>query len=410
MKRRRVLTWLGAGAVGLTAGGAWLWPDEGLFNDCPAGNTPRHLLTHDIVQAAWEGIDPTKVWDCHAHLVGMGDSSQGVWLNPDMRSLAHPTQYLRYRMLLNAACVNPAQGVDASYVTRLQRLLADFPPQAKCMLLAFDYCYTPQGQRDLQHSGFAVSDAYAAQVAQRDPSRFEWIASIHPYRDDCVEALEKAVSQGARAVKWLPPAMNINPASPRCDAFYQAMVRHQLPLLTHGGDEHTVDGIDAQSLGNPLLLRRALDQGVRVIVAHCAGVGTNIDLDKGASGPVVKNFALFTRLMEDHYYAKQLYGDISATIQLNRIGPTLETLVMRDDWQHRLLNGSDYPLPAVMPIYSNRLMYKAGYLTASQAKLLAELRRYNGLLADFVMKRSLRVQGKAFAPAVFETRRFFASA
>ena len=34
--------------------------------------------------------------------------------------------------------------------------------------------------------------------------------SIHPYRPDAVAALEQAKADGARAVKWLPPAMGID--------------------------------------------------------------------------------------------------------------------------------------------------------------------------------------------------------
>ena len=42
---------------------------------------------------------------------------------------------------------------------------------------------------------------------------------------DALEALEHAASLGCIAVKWLPNAMNIDPSSARCDAFYEAMKR-----------------------------------------------------------------------------------------------------------------------------------------------------------------------------------------
>ena len=70
----------------------------------------------------------------------------------------------------------------------------------------------------------------------------EWVCSVHPYREDALEALRSAASQGARAVKWLPPAMGMDPSSPRCDPFYQEMQRLDLPLLTHGGDELAARG------------------------------------------------------------------------------------------------------------------------------------------------------------------------
>jgi mannonate dehydratase len=48
-----------------------------------------------------------------------------------------------------------------------------------------------------------------------------------------------------------------------------------------------------------------------------------------------------------------------------------------------------------------------GLLEPAAAPVLTEIRAHNPLLFDFVLKRSLRANGAAFAPRVFETRRFF---
>jgi hypothetical protein len=63
----------------------------------------------------------------------------------------------------------------------------------------------------------------------------------------------------ARAVKWLPSAMGMDPASPECDRFYQALVGLNLPL-THGRREGGPWG-SLSELNNPLRFRRPLDQG-----------------------------------------------------------------------------------------------------------------------------------------------------
>ena len=52
-----------------------------------------------------------------------------------------------------------------------------------------------------------------------------------------------------------------------------------LALLTHGGREFSVAGADHQELGNPLRVRRALDLGVTVVLAHCGTLGDSSDLD-----------------------------------------------------------------------------------------------------------------------------------
>jgi len=280
-------------------------------------------------------------------------------------------------------------------------------PGVKLLLLAFDAAVTEAGAVSWERTSFHVPNHYAAQMAQRHAQIFEWAASVHPYRRDCVERLEAAVAQGARALKWLPAAMGMDPASKLCDPFYAALARLDLPLITHAGLERAVHGTDAQDLGNPLRLRRALDHGVRVVVAHCASMGQDRDTDRGANGPVVDDFALFARLMDEPRYAGRLYGDISAMTQTARGGAPLSHVIQREDWHARLLNGSDYPLPGVFPLYSVDCMVELGYIEKSAAPLFKGLREHNALLFDFVLKRSLRAGGKRLAAGIFETRAFF---
>lgn len=405
MKRRHFLTLAGAAVAG--AIGYRYWPDEGIWNPCLAERLPPELAGHALVRAAWEGIDPREVWDCHVHLIGAGQSDTGTWISPKMESLRHPVEFAQKRFYLNAGCAENAADIDGAYVTRLLSLLENFPPGVRVMLLAFDYHHTEAGERVLDRSSFHTPNEYAARLAQRHPDRFEWIASVHPYRRDCVEALEWAVAHGARAVKWLPPAMGMNPASPLCDRFYEAMTRLRIPLLTHAGEEAAVEGGEAQALGNPLLLRRPLERGVTVIVAHCASLGTNRDLDLGANGPATENFNLFARLLEEPRYIGKLFGDISAMTQVNRLGAPIETLLQRPAWHGRLLNGSDYPLPAVMPLFSMTNMVARGYITDAQAQVLSAIRRYNPLLFDFLLKRTLSFGNNRFSADAFHTRRHF---
>ena len=406
MNRRAFL--IGSGAMALAAGaGAYrFWPEQGWRNPCLDALPPR-LAQHELVRAAWEGIDASRVWDCHVHLTGTGDSASGVWINPRMQSWLHPLQAAQRLFFLNAGCADAPGRVDATYVERLRSLAGAFPPGAKLVLLAFDHAYDAAGQRELDRSAFHTPDRYAHAIAQAHPDRFEWAASIHPYRLDCVEALEWAVGHGARAVKWLPPAMGIDPASARCDRFYAAAARLGIALITHAGAEKAVHGAAEPALGNPLRLRRALEHGVRVVVAHCASVGHDVDLDRGENGPAAESFALFTRLMDDPRFHGRLHGDISAVAQINRPAANLRRILERDDWHARLLNGSDYPLPGVLPLISVERLIAHGLLDASVAGPLQEIRAHNALLFDLVLKRLLHAGPKRFDAAAFETREFF---
>ncbi|MGH8722370.1 MAG: hypothetical protein ACREU4_10320, partial [Burkholderiales bacterium] len=135
--------------------------------------------------------------------------------------------------------------------------------------------------------------------------------------------------------------------------------------------------------------------------------GQDRDLDLGDSGPAVDSFELFARLMGEARYAGRVFGDISAMTQVNRAGGSLARVLEREEWHARLLNGSDYPLPGLMPIFSVDYLVSLGLLDAAAAPVLTEIRKHNPLLFDFVLKRTLRRRGKRLGAGVFETRGFF---
>lgn len=406
--RRRIVSGVSLATVGAgTWGLARVWPEQGFRNDCRA-DLPAALARHPVIEEAWEGIDPAAVWDAHAHLVGVGDSSSGVRVNPALQSPTNPKLYAQYLFYLNAGCVHDAPGrVDASYVARLQNLVHGLRPGCKVMLYAFDEAIDAAGRPLGESTMFHVPDAYAAAVVARAPQDFEWVASIHPYREDALDRLREAVAHGARAVKWLPSAMLIDPASPRCDAFYAALAAADVPLITHAGAEAAVHSPDGQHYGNPLRLRRALEHGVRVVVAHCASHGRDIDLDAGPDGPERTSFELFARLMDEPRHAERLHADVSAIAQRNRESAVIATILDRTDWHPRLLNGSDYPLPGILPLYSIDGLIAAGLLDPRVGPVVKEIREHNPILFDFVLKRHLRHDGHRFASGVFETRGFF---
>ena len=393
--------------VAAAAGGlaAWrYWPEQGFWNPCFA-RLPRRLAEHELVRAAWDGLDPAKLWDSHTHLIGTGDAGSGIYVNPRTESLLDPGQYARRLFFMNAGCVHDATGsVDLAYVDRMRNLIDGMHPGVKMLLFAFERAYDERGAPDPEHTIFHIPNDYARDVARRHPEDFEWAASIHPYRKDALAALEQAAREGARGVKWLPSAMGIDPASEKCDAFYQLMKKIDLPLIAHAGLERAVLGREAHDFGNPLRLRRALEAGVRVVVAHCASMGEDRDLDQGPNGPYVESFSLFARIFEKY---KNAYGDISAMTQVNRAGPALARVIENEAWHPRLLNGSDYPLPGVMPIFSVDYLVSLKMVQESAAPVLREIRAHNPLLFDFVLKRHLRSNGKVLAAGVFETRAFF---
>ena len=404
--RRRILGALAASAAVVPANARALR----LFNPCLDAVLPEPIASHEIVARAFDGIDPAKVVDAHVHLLGVGGGPNGAWIGDQMRRPTNPLQYARYRFFLNASCVRSGADPNRAFLDRLLACHRATMPDSRLMLLAFDQVYDTHGRARPETTAFHVPNAYARAVAAHHPGELEWAASVHPYRADAVEALEAAVAGGALAVKWLPNAMGIDPASPRCDAFYEALARHRIPLLTHGGRERAVAGVADDTLGNPLKVRRALDHGVRVIVAHCASFGTGIDLDAGPGGPEVLNIDLFARLMDDPRYEHLLMGDISALMQSNRTAVALGKVLVRTEWHDRLLNGSDYPLPGVTALFDLDDMVQIGFLTADAVPVIERIQDHNPLMFDFVLKRTVSRHGVRFGPRVFETARHLARA
>ena len=400
-KRRRFLGLLAAGAALSTAG--WSAAGPVLINPCRAA-IPLGLLDSSWLKQAWAGIDPAQVWDCHVHLAGLGDGGSGIEVGPQLSSVLHPVHYAQRLFYMNAGCAHEAPGdVDGAYVARLRNLCDALPAGFKVMLFAFERFHDAAGDAHPEHSAFYVPNAWAAKLARDFPARFEWVASLHPYHAAAVNDLQAAIANGARAVKWLPAAQGMDPAEAKCAAFYRELAASGTPLIVHCGEEMAVKGSDTQAYGNPLRLRRALDAGVKVVVAHCATLGNDRDDD----GQTRSSFSLFLKLMAEPRAEHLLYGDISAITQRNRSPAVIRTLLARGDLHPRLVHGSDYPLPGILPLTSPAALARAGLLPKAAVADLEQLRLHNPLYFDFALKRLLAWQGHSFSPAVFHSRRIF---
>ena len=343
----------------------------------------------DLIKRAFDDVDPQRLVDHHVHIAGLGTGGTNAFVNAKMHTWAHPFHRLKFKVYMSSAGINHEQHGDAQFVERLTSLVSNIANHGKHRILAFDKHYRRDATVNLEKTEFYVPNEYVFELADRFSGMFVPNISVNPYRPDAIQELEKWTARGARVVKWLPNAMGINPSDPQCDPFYQKMKELDLVLLSHGGEEKAVEAKEDQKLGNPLLLRRALDHGVKVIVAHCAGLGTNEDLDD-KSRKQVENFDLFMRLMDDPRYEGLVFGELSAMTQFNRAGRPLSTILAREDLYDRLLNGSDYPLPAVNMLIRMRPLVRRGYITAEEGDSLKEIYQYNPLLFDFTLKRRLK--------------------
>jgi predicted TIM-barrel fold metal-dependent hydrolase len=388
--------WILTGPIVEFLGGDFAGPPEEL----KSGLSPR---ARALIDAAYEGIDADKRVDYHTHVVGLGAGGTGAQVNPEMTSWTSPTKRAKFSIYLSASGVSDLGNADAQYLDRLQKLIRHQQHPGRHAIMAFDRYYRPDGTVNPHKTEFYVPNAYVFSLAKSQPDIFVPVMSVHPYREDALEALRRWAGHGGRYVKWLPNAMGMTPDDAAIDPYYAVMKELDLVLIAHGGEEQAVDAEADQERGNPLRLRRPLDQGVKVVIAHCASLGTSEDLD--AEGhPQASNFELFMRLMDDPKYEGLLFADISAMLQWNRLGEPLTTMLRRTDLHDRLVNGSDYPLPAINSLVSTWELERQEYITTAEREALNEIYAYNPLLFDFVAKRTVHAPGtgERFAPRVFE--------
>ena len=351
-----------------------------------------------LVARALEGLPEAEIVDLHAHVAGSAADGSGCQVASEMTSWLHPWRRIQYSIYLEACGVDDVSRGAEQMVARILSV-----SRGRTCVLALDRRCGPDGTVDVEGTALYVPNDYVLRLAEEHPDRFLAGVSVHPYRKDALAELDRCAARGARIVKWLPNSMGIDPADPACDAFYDRMRERGMTLLSHAGDENAL-AEGSRELGNPLRLRRALDHGVRVVVAHCASLGQGEDLDDPSREPV-ECFDLFLRMMGEERYRGLLYGDLSAVAFRNRDARVLRTLLERTDLHPRLVDGTDWPLPAIRVMTSTRRLEREGLLTSSERQALDEVFRYDPRLFDLALKRTVRgPRGERFPASVFERK------
>ncbi len=119
--------------------------------------------------------------------------------------------------------------------------------------------------------------------------------------------------------------------------------------------------------------------------------------------PHVDCFDLFWRMFQEKEWKDNLFADISGLTIHARLGKPLDVLLEHPEVHERLMNGSDYPLPAINILYRTSQLRDQGYLTEAQADGLNEIYKFNPLVFDMAMKRTLKhpKTGQKFLPQAF---------
>ncbi|BCS53348.1 amidohydrolase family protein [Geobacter sp. SVR] len=269
---------------------------------------------------------PVPIIDIHCHTAGIGAGASGCFVSRAMR------RNVRFHFFLKAFGVTERELIELGDTLVLERLsqgLAESHRVSAAVVLAMDGVVDRQGRLDKAATEIYIPNEFLARECRR-LGNLLFGASVNPYRPDALERLDRITAYGAVLLKWLPAIQGIDPADRRLAPFYRRLRELELPLLSHTGNEESFTRSD-NSLADPLRLRRALDEGVTVIAAHCASNGRN----DGQSN-LERLLPLFTTY-------PNLYADLSSLTQANRLGH-LPRVLQHVEIYERLLYGSDMPI------------------------------------------------------------------
>ncbi len=276
-----------------------------------------------------EGTDgPGKARiDFHIHLAGDGSSASGCLMSRRMKR-SPVTWYLSRSVGL------PWSQLGTSGDQAFRTMLLDHLNSAReidyGLLMAYDRVHRDDGTPDHKRLELFIPNDYVLGIAAGEPRVLAGI-SIHPYRPDALDELDRCAELGAAAVKWLPTCQNIDPADPRCRPFFDRLVLHGIPLVCHTGPEHAFTVL-RPDLQDPRILRPALERGVNAVAAHC---GLNV---LPWETHCLDGFLDILRGFPN------AWGDVSA-FSLPRRPGLVRRVVEDGDVIPRLIHGSDWPLP-----------------------------------------------------------------
>ncbi len=270
------------------------------------------------------------------------------------RMLRRPGWFFIKRQLGVDPRLPPGPALDEQIRTINEKHFAAATSVDRLCLLAFDAYHDDDGNAigPVERKGQRGSDLYTSNslvrsVCQANPEKLLFGASIHPYRADAVDALHAVADAGAALVKWLPVHQNIDARDARTVAFLEVAADLEIPILVHYGGEMslTTQHSDQEHPGAILETLRDLKarrRMPRMIVAHAATPSMpwqNADGHRQLVDALTGEFA-----------EAPLYADSSALAAFGRT-TWLKRLRKAHDLQRKLVFGTDFPIPVMLPAF-----------------------------------------------------------
>ena len=179
--------------------------------------------------------------------------------------------------------------------------------------------------------------------------------SINPLRPDALELIDKYHEAGFKGAKFLQNYWGVDTKDERFVPYFEKLKEKDLPLIVHIGSESSLsshkecEGLD--------MLELPLKVGVKTIAAHM-GLSYKVKdhIKNFSTNPKHFNKEYF-ELLEMLEFHDNLYADISALLTPVR-AKVLPHLSKQTHLHHKLLYGSDFPVPFTTIFNSYDLSFK----------------------------------------------------
>lgn len=276
-----------------------------------------------------------KTWDIHTHL-----------LNPNVRF-----QRLFDRITLRFFASKLGVSADElrarpyeAYVSAMARAIKTSRHVEKACIFGVDSRLDEQGREiDRDNTVCAMSEDVLA-VAQEHPEQFVPFLSVNPRRPGALDLIDEYVGRGCRGAKFLQNYWGVDLNNEAWIPYYEKLKALEIPLIIHIGSEYSINSYAEYERIE--MLRLPLESGVTIIAAHMGLGRINHKLMPWRN--LSKNpdyfdedYFMLLELLKQH---DNLYADTAAILAPLR-ARALRHLAGQKDVHHKILFGTDYPVP-----------------------------------------------------------------
>lgn len=445
MKHPYIVTWnrvrfamLLIAALGALSGCSYIYHHYGSHSDLK----PNQLFQKDsklskhaseMINTSFEGFENQTMHDYHFHFFGMDKPKHNSYCTKlnDLVKGDRPSANLKKVVCsqekwfikpfivgtaLDTMHVDDPSLMDQQHMEYLVTLVSNYGPPNKAndpdkspystsfYIMAMDGVYDATGTLDKEETIGFVSNRYMVTLVKClndkiaasgmfTQNRFVAVGSINPMQStvghgmkmrdfkilkDEIQYLEE---NDVQFIKWRPATMDFDPALVS-DEFYLALRDARIGILTHTGSSAGIHVNEKKNgYASPARLKDAVDLGVTVVMLHTGRKGPE-------EGRAYSDIAL--EMLKDNP-DKPLFGEVSV-VPYGKTYPLMNSIIKNaENGKMRFVNGSDYSAMAAWYVVGPSLddLETSGWITTKDKEGLIEIFKYNPLLFDFVLKRTM---------------------